>query len=123
MEGTLDPEKVKGKILACLRGVTGRLDKGKQAALAGAVGMILCNAELDGNETVADAYALPASHIDYADGVALFAYINSTEYVISLFLLIFVLICLHQFYLITLSLDLSPRPTFIFLIYSLSFLN
>ena len=43
MEGTLDPEKVKGKIVGCLRGENGRIDKGWQAARAGAVGMILCN--------------------------------------------------------------------------------
>ena len=35
MEGTLDPEKVKGKILACLRGKNVRVDKGQQVALAG----------------------------------------------------------------------------------------
>ncbi|XP_059439030.1 subtilisin-like protease SBT5.4 [Corylus avellana] len=77
--GTLDPEKVKGKILACLRGVTARLDKGKQAALAGAVGMILCNDKLDGNDIIADPHVLPASHINYEDGLAVFAYINSTD--------------------------------------------
>lgn len=80
MGGTLDPEKVKGKILACLRGETARVDKGEQAALAGAVGMILCNDKFDGNDTVADPHVLPASHIGYEDGVAVFAYINSTEY-------------------------------------------
>ncbi|KAA8537257.1 hypothetical protein F0562_027056 [Nyssa sinensis] len=77
--GTLDPEKVKGKILACLRGENARVDKGQQAALAGAVGMILCNDESSGNEIIADPHVLPASHINYTDGVAVFAYINSTD--------------------------------------------
>ena len=81
MEGTLDPEKVKGKILACLRGKTARMDKGQQAALAGAAGMILCNDKSSGNELIADPHVLPASQINYADGVAVFAYINSTEYI------------------------------------------
>ncbi|GMY36573.1 subtilisin-like protease SBT5.4 [Fagus crenata] len=79
MEGTLDPEKVKGKILACLRGKTARMDKGQQAALAGAAGMILCNDKSSGNELIADPHVLPASQINYADGVAVFAYINSTD--------------------------------------------
>lgn len=82
--GTLDPKKAKGKILACLRGETARVDKGEQAALAGAVGMILCNDKLDGNEIIADPHVLPATQINYKDGVAVFAYINSTKYFLSL---------------------------------------
>lgn len=76
--GTLDEKKVKGKILACLRGGNARVDKGMQAKLAGAAGMILCNDELDGNEVIADLHVLPAAHISYADGSAVFKYINST---------------------------------------------
>ncbi|KAL6990591.1 hypothetical protein U1Q18_008708 [Sarracenia purpurea var. burkii] len=77
--GTLDPKKVKGKILACLRGENARVDKGMQAALAGAVGMILCNDKLSGNEIIADPHVLPASHINYTAGLAVFQYINSTK--------------------------------------------
>lgn len=76
--GTLDEKKVKGKILACLRGDNARVDKGMQAKLAGAAGMILCNDELDGNEVIADLHVLPAAHISYEDGSAVFKYINST---------------------------------------------
>lgn len=76
---TLDHKKVKGKILACLRGDTARVDKGEQALLAGAVGMILCNDESSGNEIITDPHVLPASHIDYKDGVVVFAFINSTK--------------------------------------------
>ena len=83
--GTLDPEKVKGKILACLRGENARVDKGMQAALAGAVGMILCNDKLTGNEIIADPHFLPASHLTYKDGLAVFEYINSTGYLSPLF--------------------------------------
>ncbi|CBI29567.3 unnamed protein product, partial [Vitis vinifera] len=79
LEGTLDPEKVKGKILVCLRGVTDRVEKGLQAARVGAVGMILCNDEYDGNSLVADPHFLPATHINYTDGLAVLAYINSTK--------------------------------------------
>ncbi|MBA0701336.1 hypothetical protein Goari_022681, partial [Gossypium aridum] len=77
--GALDPKKVTGKILVCLRGKNARVDKGQQAALAGAVGMILANDFLTGNEIIADAHLLPASHINYTDGLAVFAYINSTK--------------------------------------------
>ncbi|CAK9151834.1 unnamed protein product [Ilex paraguariensis] len=77
--GTLDLRKVKGKILVCLRGDNARVDKGRQAALAGAVGMVLANDEASGNEILADPHVLPASHINYTDGVAVFSYINSTR--------------------------------------------
>ncbi|KAK3004434.1 hypothetical protein RJ639_020045 [Escallonia herrerae] len=76
--GALDLKKVKGKILVCLRGDNARVDKGQQAALAGAVGMVLANNEVSGNEIIADPHVLPASHITYTDGVAVFHYINST---------------------------------------------
>ncbi|KAL3848678.1 hypothetical protein ACJIZ3_010560 [Penstemon smallii] len=77
--GTLDHKKVKGKILVCLRGDNARVDKGEQAALAGAVGMVLANNEVSGNEILADPHVLPASQINYTDGLALFSYINSTR--------------------------------------------
>ncbi|KAF9588832.1 hypothetical protein IFM89_016444 [Coptis chinensis] len=77
--GSLDPKKVKNKILVCLRGVTGRVDKGIQAALAGAVGMVLANDVTTGNEVIADAHVLLTSHISYTDGLAVFKYINSTK--------------------------------------------
>ncbi|XP_018825817.1 subtilisin-like protease SBT5.4 [Juglans regia] len=77
--GTLDPTKVKGKILACIRGVNPRVDKGYQAYLAGAVGLILANNVSDGNGILADAHLLPASHIGYTDGQHVLAYIRSTK--------------------------------------------
>ncbi|KAJ6674517.1 PEPTIDASE S8 [Salix viminalis] len=83
MAGSLDPGKVKGKILVCLRGINARVDKGQQAALAGAVGMVLANNKDSGNEIIADPHVLPASHINYTSGVAIFKYINSTEYPVA----------------------------------------
>ncbi|KAF8054516.1 hypothetical protein N665_1327s0002 [Sinapis alba] len=76
---SLDPEKVKGKIVVCLRGDNARVDKGQQAATAGAVGMILCNDKASGNEIISDTHVLPASQIDYEDGEAVFSYLNSTK--------------------------------------------
>lgn len=77
--GTIDSEKVKGKILLCLRGDNGRLEKGFVAANAGAVGMILANDETHGNEVLSDLYILPASFISYADGQSIYSYLNSTK--------------------------------------------
>ncbi|KAG5039162.1 hypothetical protein JHK86_020002 [Glycine max] len=79
MRGTIDPEKARGKILVCLRGVTARVEKSLVALEAGAAGMILCNDELSGNELIADPHLLPASQINYKDGLAVYAFMNSTK--------------------------------------------
>ncbi|XP_023520263.1 subtilisin-like protease SBT5.4 [Cucurbita pepo subsp. pepo] len=76
---TLDHSKVKGKILVCLRGGSSRINKGMQALLAGAVGMILCNDRLSGFQIMADLHVLPTSHINYNDGQAVFSYIYFTK--------------------------------------------
>nr|XP_011461611.1 PREDICTED: subtilisin-like protease SBT5.4 [Fragaria vesca subsp. vesca] len=79
LNGTLDPKKVKGKILVCQRGKNARTEKGEMAALAGAVGMVLVNDEASGNEIIADPHVLPATHLTYADGKRVFQYLNSTK--------------------------------------------
>jgi hypothetical protein len=71
---------VKGKIVVCLRGINSRVDKGRQALLAGAVGMVLANDLNNGNELISDAHVLPTAHITYNDSLPVFAYINSTKY-------------------------------------------
>lgn len=81
--GTLDPNKAKGKIVVCLRGINARVDKGEQAFLAGAVGMVLANDKTTGNEIIADPHVLPASHINFTDGSAVFNYINSTKFPVA----------------------------------------
>ncbi|KAH8507041.1 hypothetical protein H0E87_013733 [Populus deltoides] len=80
---SLDHEKAKGKVVVCLRGETGRMDKGYQAALVGAAGMILCNDKASGNEIIADPHVLPAAQITYTDGLAVFAYVNSTDHALG----------------------------------------
>ncbi|KAI4296081.1 hypothetical protein L6164_036070 [Bauhinia variegata] len=77
--GTLDPEKIKGKILVCTRGVSPRVEKGFVAAQAGAAGMILCNDKLSNNELISDPHMVPASQLSYSDCLALFSYIYSTK--------------------------------------------
>lgn len=78
--GTIDPHKARGKIIVCLRGDNARVDKGQQVALAGGVGMVLANDQGTANEIIADPHVLPASHINYRDGVLVFTYINSTKF-------------------------------------------
>ncbi|KAM1039631.1 hypothetical protein ACFX2C_029011 [Malus domestica] len=76
---TLDKKKAEGKILVCVRGENARANKGQQAILAGAVGMILVNDKLSGNEIIADPHLLPASHVNFSDRESVFAYIKSTK--------------------------------------------
>lgn len=77
--GSLDPEKVKGKIVVCLRGVNPRVEKGEAVRQAGGVGMVLANNATSGNEIIADAHVLPATHITFHDGLLLFSYLKSTK--------------------------------------------
>ncbi|XP_047330190.1 subtilisin-like protease SBT5.4 [Impatiens glandulifera] len=77
--GTLDPSKVEGKVVVCLRGVNGRLEKGFEVVRAGGSGMIICNDKDHGTDILADPHFLPASHVTYKDGVSIFAYLNATK--------------------------------------------
>ncbi|XP_024047172.1 subtilisin-like protease SBT5.3 [Citrus clementina] len=79
-KGTLDPKKVKGKILVCLDVNTSSVDKGLQAALAGAVGVVLINIQDFGYDRTADPHVLPASAISFNDGDSLLGYVNSTKH-------------------------------------------
>ncbi|GMN59914.1 hypothetical protein TIFTF001_029005 [Ficus carica] len=77
--GTLDPKKVKGKILVCVWDEMARAEAGQQATLAGAVGMILANDIRRWNDVIADPHLLPTSHINFTDGEFVFDYLNSTK--------------------------------------------
>ncbi|XP_042404905.1 subtilisin-like protease 4 [Zingiber officinale] len=79
LKGSLDGIDVKGKIVLCDRGVNGRIEKGEVVKQAGGVGMVLVNQPQDGYSTLADVHALPASHIPYAYGLKIKAYINSSS--------------------------------------------
>lgn len=43
--------------------------------------MIIANDQSTGNEIIADPHILPASHINYTDGLVALAYLNSTKYI------------------------------------------
>lgn len=83
---SLDPEKVKGKIVACMRGVNPRVEKGTVVKYAGGVGLILLNQPTDADEVVSDPHVLPATHVNAADANSILAYINQSRSSASAFI-------------------------------------
>ncbi|RYR58250.1 hypothetical protein Ahy_A05g023908 isoform A [Arachis hypogaea] len=79
LEGTLDPQVVKGKIVICERGISPRVQKGHVVKNAGGVGMILTNTETNGEELVADCHLLPAVAIGEKDGKDLKNYVLTNK--------------------------------------------
>ncbi len=75
--GFTNPGDVAGKIVVCLRGTTGRVEKGQVVADLGGAGMVLANNAASGASINADAHALPAAHITYADGVTLRTWLDT----------------------------------------------
>ncbi len=73
--GTLDPAKVTGKIVACDRGTNARTDKSLAVKNAGGVGMILMNPSV--NSLNADFHFVPTIHVGPADRTTILAYITS----------------------------------------------
>ena len=70
--GTLDPAKVNGKVVLCLRGVIARVDKSRAVQMAGGVGMVIYN---DPDSSLnADFHFVPSVHVNKADGLAIKAY-------------------------------------------------
>ncbi|GMH04140.1 hypothetical protein Nepgr_005979 [Nepenthes gracilis] len=60
LPGSLDPDRVHGKVVLCDRGINPRVEKGAVVRDAGGVGMILANTAASGEELVADSHLLPA---------------------------------------------------------------
>ncbi|XP_027338416.1 subtilisin-like protease SBT5.6 isoform X2 [Abrus precatorius] len=78
LDNTLQPNKVKGKIVLCMRGQGGRLKKGLEVQRAGGVGFILGNNEKYGNDVPSDTHFIPASGVSYENALKLTHYIHST---------------------------------------------
>ncbi|KAL2921702.1 Subtilisin-like protease SBT5.4 [Bienertia sinuspersici] len=85
VSGTLDPVKVKGRILVCLIG-EGPINteittsQGYEAVTAGAVGLIIANDQFVGAKLLPDyMMAIPTAHVNFKDGQAIFSYINTTS--------------------------------------------
>lgn len=77
IEGSLIPEKVKGKIVVCDRGQNPRSQKGLAVKEAGGIGIILSNTETFGEELVADAHFIPAAAVGQIAGDEIKKYIFS----------------------------------------------
>ncbi|XAR51294.1 Cucumisin [Bertholletia excelsa] len=75
LEGSLDPNAVKGKIVVCDRGINSRAVKGEVVQKAGGVGMILANGVFDGEGLVADCHVLPATAVGATAGDKIRRYI------------------------------------------------
>ena len=65
--GTLDPAKVAGKVVLCLRGDNARIDKSLQVKNAGGLGMILYNPS-DAQDLDTDTHWVPSAHTNFTDG-------------------------------------------------------
>ncbi|MFC4020931.1 S8 family serine peptidase [Micromonospora sp. GCM10011542] len=72
-DGELDPAKVKGAIVFCLRGVVDRVAKSAAVAKAGGVGMVLYNGTV--NSLDPDLHAVPTVHISDTDAPAIATYL------------------------------------------------
>lgn len=79
MENSLDPNKVKGKIVICDRGNNPRVAKGLVVKKAGGIGMILANGESNGEGLVGDPHLLPACSVGSDEGDAVKKYVSSTR--------------------------------------------
>ncbi|KAG0488965.1 hypothetical protein HPP92_007776 [Vanilla planifolia] len=78
LPNSLAKDKVKGKVVLCLRGVGLRVEKGVQVKRAGGAAIILGNGLSSGDEIPVDAHVLPASAVSSHNVVAILSYIWST---------------------------------------------
>ncbi|CAK9180489.1 unnamed protein product [Ilex paraguariensis] len=79
LEGSLDPNFVKGKIVLCDRGINSRAAKGEVVKKAGGIGMVLANGVFDGEGLVADCHVLPATAVGATAGDEIRKYITSAS--------------------------------------------
>ncbi|KAJ7560941.1 hypothetical protein O6H91_03G006900 [Diphasiastrum complanatum] len=76
LPNSLDPAKVKGKVVFCVRGLGTRVGKSMEVLNAGGIAYILGNAPANGTEVAVDAYALPGTAINAADAAIAQEYIK-----------------------------------------------
>eukprot|EP01018_Ginkgo_biloba_P017621 Gb_20614 [translate_table: standard] len=81
--GALDPDLVRGKIVACLYGIISPAVKGDVVRLAGGAGMILYDIPGDVNFPQAFPHVLPTSQLRADDGDRVFSYINWTDFPVA----------------------------------------
>ncbi|KAL0296060.1 UNVERIFIED_CONTAM: Subtilisin-like protease SBT1.7 [Sesamum radiatum] len=77
---SLNNTGVKGKIVLCnIGGWTTSVQQGQAVKDAGGAAMILIDEERQGFSTSADSHVLPATNVNYEDGLKILAYINSSS--------------------------------------------
>lgn len=74
LTGALDPAGAAGKVVVCDRGVSARLDKGKEVKRAGGTAMVLVNVPGGATGVTEDLHVLPAVHLESTAWSALHAY-------------------------------------------------
>ncbi|WCJ27301.1 subtilase family protein [Euphorbia peplus] len=79
LPNSLSAEKVKGKIVLCMRGQGMRVAKGKEVKRAGGAGFILGNSPPNGNEITVDAHLLPATAVASNQAIQILNYIKSSN--------------------------------------------
>lgn len=79
LAGTLDPVRIKGRVVLCDRGVSARVEKGAVVRDGGGAGMILANTVASGEELVADSHLLPAVAVGKIAGDKIRKYIFSNR--------------------------------------------
>ncbi|KAJ9128899.1 hypothetical protein P3X46_034366 [Hevea brasiliensis] len=79
LPNSLSPEKVKGKIVLCMRGLGMRVGKGMEVKRAGGAGFVLGNSPQNGNDISVDAHVLPATAVDANDAIEIINYIKSAN--------------------------------------------
>ncbi len=70
-KAVLDPAKVSGKIVTCVRGTNDRVNKSLAVKEAGGVGMIMVD---NGAGIVAEVHSVPTVHVSATDGAAIKTY-------------------------------------------------
>ncbi|KAL6614581.1 hypothetical protein ACP70R_036851 [Stipagrostis hirtigluma subsp. patula] len=79
LPNSLSSEKVRGKIVVCLRGSGLRVEKGLEVKRAGGAAILLGNPPAYGSEVPVDAHVLPGTAVSAADARTILGYINSSS--------------------------------------------
>ena len=79
LPNSLSADKVRGKIVVCLRGTGLRVEKGLEVKRAGGAAILLGNRPASGSEVPVDSHVLPGTAVSAADARTILAYINSSS--------------------------------------------
>ncbi|KAK9101552.1 hypothetical protein Scep_024982 [Stephania cephalantha] len=77
LPGSLEPDRVRGKVVLCDRGINARVEKGAVVRDAGGIGMVLANTAASGEELVADSHLIPAVAVGRKTGDLIRAYASN----------------------------------------------